>query len=369
MYAICHGEAAGAATIVPTGVQGNVAWIAAADGGTCFVTEDGYVNCVGTKIATPNSNAYCAGQAAQVELADVGPGNLVFSSLNLGGILCSNQDFYIWYDSVNPALLYHSVSYMSTGRTNLCITRDGNSVSCFAGSSTVASVLNLALLPYQGQVQKAFSGDDGACVYLQDESIACVGRYSLTQVASRPGHELQSAAISGAAMCFGWDDGWLCQRASASVMSSAEKTAIDSLITLWPIVQETPVAPSKPIAFNGLDVNARWGSTEGQLCVILTSSNQVWCQGTGFGPTGSAQPDATNGIFLMNAEDTAVAKQVVLSSSHVCAASQDPSNTWAWIVFGAIVVIVAICFWLGYLAWKSNRLRESNPFKFYGIRT
>jgi hypothetical protein len=370
MLAICHGQAAAGATHVPTSLQSNITWLASSKDASCATTDDGYVSCWGNGIQTPDPSWYCAGNAVQVELAESNhqqpPG---FGRGTLGVIACRNGDFSLWssYDGSLTFAFPTSLSFLSTGRTNICVTRQDNDAYCFGGSSTIQDLQQYFafIAPYQGQIIKAFSGDEGGCLYLQDESIECFGRYSLTNVVPRPGIELQNAAISGAAMCFGWADGWSCQVANAS-LTLQERTAVEALTTLWPLVSDTPLYMNgnpKPVVLGGLDVSATWGTPQGQLCAIL-DNHQTWCQGTGF---NQDSPDVVDGIFSINSQNTFKSEQIAIASSHVCVRVSDPSQLWPWLIFGIIVLIVIVLFWWAYRVWKQSKLRESNPFKYFGI--
>lgn len=340
MLAVCHGDAKSGATHVPVGLQQHVKRIGTALNATCAVTDDAFVTCWGTGIAEPDAGTYCAGAAQNVALANV-------NGTVTGAIQCPDA-IVLWNGSILATAT--GASGLDASPTALCFVSN-TSAACFGAA--VPSV-------YDGQTGLVIAGDAGGCVSLAgQDSVSCFGLYSQTDVPWRPGHALQGGALSGGAMCFQWDDGWACQTASGA-MGPEESAAMSALTTLWSLAQTSP--SSGPLDFDALDVAASWGSVTGSLCVIRTQTNQAWCQGTGFNVTG----DVVDGVYTINAENTADAKFVSVAPSHVCVVVADPTSVWPWVVFGIILLFILLGFALAWRHYRKEAMLASNPFRFVG---
>lgn len=344
MLGLCHGSAVSGATHVPLALQHNISFMAVTQDATCATMLNGELSCWGNQATVPPT--YCMNHGVQVQIA-TSQDNTMF-----GAVLCNDvsQSLYLWSNSTFiSAGSVTSVSQLSGSNNGICYVKEQTGYcigTSYSGSFLQTYEPNNTLL--------IFAGDDGGCVQTLDTSITCFGLYSQTVVDART-QTLLNAAISGGAMCFQWSDGWQCQTASG-VMGKDEAIAVQSLITLWPLTYTGPTA--NPIPFYSLDVNAQWGSATGQLCVILSTNSQVWCQGTGFNDS----PDIIDAIYVINTENTADAKQIVISPTHLCAAVSDPAQWWPWLVFLCIFIIVIFLFWV---AWKYMRASEAiiqNPF-------
>lgn len=322
MFAVCHGESEGGGTHVPSGLQGNIEWIAVGRDTSCAVVNPASdVVCWGTSLPPPPVSCSGGATTTQVFVWE----NRAASQMN-GALLCSNQQLYTWNSSATSNVT--SVTHVSAAPTNLCYVR--NATATCLGSTVPGGLAGFA--------SKSFAGDAGGCIQLNlgTNSLSCFGSYSSVTFAQQAGQTLQDAALSGPVACLRWSNGWLCTTTNNSA-------AADSLAQLWPLVGSQKT--TGPVGLGSLSVWSEFTNSQGILCVIDPNTKQVWCQGSGYGLNG----DTTNAVFLMNAENTVDAQMVAVGPTHICALVQGQKTPWAWILIFGFIALFLIAVWL---AWR-----------------
>lgn len=324
MFAVCHGESEGGGTHVPSGLQGNIQWIAVGRDTSCAVVNPASdVVCWGTSLPPPPVSCSGTATATQVFVWE----NTSLSQMN-GAILCSNQSVMMWNSSASTSVT--SVTHVSSSPSNLCYVVN-STATCLNSNSRVP--VGLA-----GFASKSFAGDAGACIQLKvgTNSLSCFGSYSSFSLAQQTGQTLLDADLSGPVACMRWSNGWLCT-------STNNSPAANSLAQLWPLISSQK--STGPVALGSLSVWSEFANSQGVLCAVDPNTKQVWCQGSGYGLEG----DTSNAVFLMNAETTVDAQMVAVGPTHICALVQGQTTPWAWIVIFGFIALFLIAIWL---AWR-----------------
>ena len=322
MFAVCHGESEGGGTHVPSGLQGNIEWIAVGRDTSCAVVNPASdVVCWGTSLPPPPVS--CSGTATATEVFVWE--NRSLSQMN-GAMLCSNKNVLTWNSSASSTVT--SVTHVSSSPTNLCYVVNATA-TCL--NSTVPGGL-------AGFASKSFAGDGGACIQLNvgTNSLSCFGSYSGLSVTQQTGQTLLDADISGPVACLRWSNGWLCNTTNNSA-------AAQSLAQLWPLMSSQK--STGPVSLGSLSVWSEFSTSQGILCAVDPNTKQVWCQGSGYGLEG----DTSNAVFLMNAENTVESQMVAVGPTHICALVQGQTTPWAWILILGFIALFLMAVWL---AWR-----------------
>ena len=333
MFALCHGQAEGGATHVPASLQSHIEKIAVAPNNTCVVLDSGEMSCWGKNISTLDT--VCQGST----IKDIYMFENSFSSplaTITAAAHCADNKLYFWDGTKQQNVLtITGVTQVSSSPTDLCFLRpEAEDIAACANFPNPALSIGVS-----NDVRRIYAGDEGGCIELESANqVECYGKYANTTVSYRSGVQLQDMRISGGVVCSKWTDGWTCQVAYS--VTNANVAASRNLSSVWSMVGTTPQNVS---VFDGLDVYQQWGSATGALCAIRTASNQVWCQGTGFNNVG----DTTDGIFLLNFENTADSKAVDVCRTHACVLIEDPSSAFAWVFFCIVLFLFIVALLYG----------------------